>query len=318
MTPRDELDLSRIRTISIADRKSKVALEQFATPPRAGMSVSELLDSLPDLLGAADFRIVVDRIVQAVRSRREWIVMLGGHVVKTGTAPCLVPFLQRGHIRCVAMNGSAAIHDVEIALFGRTSEAVEEGLADGTFGMARETADFLNAAAERAEREGRGLGEVLGRRLLEVASPHAAASLLAEAARAEIPATVHVALGTDIVHQHPSASGAAIGDASLRDFRILAARVAALQGGVVLNLGSAVLLPEVFLKALTVARNVGNVVDEFAAVDFDMIRQYRPLANVVARPTQGAGWGAHLTGQHEILLPLLAAALADRLLGAVD
>ncbi len=313
MTDHEELDLSRVRTISIADRKSKVTLAQFAKPPRAGMSVAELVDSLPDLLGAADFRHVVDRIAGAVRGDREWIVMLGGHVVKTGTAPCLLPFVARGEVSCVAMNGSAAIHDVEIALFGRTSETVEEGLADGSFGMARETADFMNAAAERAERDGLGLGEALGKSLLDASAAHGGVSILVGAARAGVPVTVHVALGTDVVHQHATASGAAIGEATLRDFRILAARVAALEGGVVLNLGSAVLLPEVFLKALTVARNLGHVVEGFAAVDFDMIRQYRPLTNVVARPTRVSGWGAHLTGQHEILLPLLAAALAERL-----
>jgi hypothetical protein len=241
--------------------------------------------------------------------------MLGGHVVKTGTAPCFVPMIESRWITCVAMNGSAAVHDVEIALFGRTSEVVEEGLRDGSFGMARETAAFLNDAAARASREVLGFGEALGAALADAKAPHAKASFLAAAFQAGVPATVHVALGTDIVHQHPSADGAAIGEATLRDFRILAARVAALGKGVVSNFGSAVLLPEVFLKALTVARNLHGAIDDFTAVDFDMMRQYRPLTNVVDRPTRGKGWGAHFTGQHEILLPLLAAALANRLAG---
>jgi hypothetical protein len=239
--------------------------------------------------------------------------MIGGHVVKTGLAPILAPMVRDRWITCLGMNGSAAVHDVEIALWGRTSEVVEENLADGSFGMARETAEFLNAAAARASAEGTGFGETLGRELAGAAAPNAEHSLLAAGAEAGIPVTVHVALGTDVVHQHPSADGAAIGEASLRDFRILAARVRRLSGGVVLNLGSAVLMPEVFLKALTVARNLGHEVDEFTAADFDMIRQYRPVTNVVSRPTSGRGWGTHVTGHHEILVPLLAAALRDRL-----
>jgi deoxyhypusine synthase len=275
------------------------------------MTVADLLDSLPDVLAARDLRTLIDRLEQTIRGAREWLFLLGGHVVKTGVAPLLIPMIERRWISCLAMNGSAAVHDLEIAHFGATSEVVEENLADGSFGMARETADLLNGAASRARSAGEGFGETLGRELLE--APHAQHSLLAAAARAGIPATIHVALGTDIVHQHPSADGGAIGEASLRDFRILAARVAALEGGVVLNVGSAVLLPEVFLKALTVARNLGHEVEDFAAVNFDMIRHYRPLANVVSRPTRGKGWGAHLTGHHELLLPLLGAALEDRL-----
>lgn len=312
----EEIDLSRVRTLGIDGRASKVRVEDFAGAPRPGLTVAEFVAALPDILAGRDFRTLLDRIESAVRARREWIVMLGGHVVKTGTAPCLVGFVARRQVTALAMNGSAAVHDVEIALFGRTSETVEQGLQDGSFGMARETAAFLNEGAVRAAREGRGFGETLGAALRSADAPHADRSFLAVAAAAGVPATVHVALGTDIVHQHPSADGAAIGDASLRDFRILGARVARLAGGVVLNLGSAVILPEVFLKALTVARNLGNRVEDFTAADFDMIRQYRPLMNVVSRPTRGGGFGAHFTGQHELLIPLLAAALADRLVGA--
>ncbi|HMB71223.1 MAG TPA: hypothetical protein VKU85_18070 [bacterium] len=311
----EEIDLGAVRAVSIHDRPRKVSVDHFGRAPEVGMSVDELVRRLPDILAGRDFRILLDRLEAAIRDGREWLFLLGGHVVKTGVVPGLVPMIERGWIRTVGMNGSAAVHDAEIALFGITSETVEENLADGSFGMARETAEFLNGAADAAHRDGTGFGEALGRALEEANAPHADCSLLVAAHRAEIPATVHVALGTDIVHQHPSARGDAIGDASLRDFRILAARVARLERGVVLNAGSAVLLPEVFLKALTVARNLGHRVDDFAAVNFDMIRHYRPLANVVNRPTRGKGWGAHFTGQHEILLPLLSAALEERLGG---
>ncbi len=307
----EELDLSGVKTVSIHDRTRKVSVDDLGRAPRPGMTVSELIDSLPDILAARDLRTLLDRLESTIRGRREWLFLLGGHVIKTGAAPLLVPLLERRWITGIAMNGSGAVHDLELAHFGATSEVVEENLEDGSFGMSRETAEILNGAAVRAREAGAGFGETLGRELLD--APHAQHSLLAAAARSGVPATIHVALGTDIVHQHPSADGSAIGDASLRDFRILAARVAALEGGTVLNVGSAVLLPEVFLKALTVARNLGHRVGDFAAVNFDMIRHYRPLTNVVQRPTQGQGWGAHLTGHHELLLPLLAAALEDRL-----
>ncbi len=313
-----ELDLSGVRTLSIQDRKSKVRVEEFGAEPRPGMSVRDLLETIPEILGGSDLRKLLQRMEGTIAERREWSVMAGGHVVKTGMAPVLRPFLERGWITCLAMNGSAAIHDVEIALFGRTSEVVEENLADGSFGMVRETSDFLNGAAVRAQSRGEGFGERLGVELLEANAPHAGRSLLAACARRGIPVTVHVALGTDIVHQHPSARGDAIGEATLRDFRILAARVAALEGGAVWNLGSAVLMPEVFLKALTVARNLGYRASDFSAVNFDMIRQYRASVNVVDRPTRGLGWGAHFAGQHEILLPLVASLLLERAAGAAS
>jgi GNAT superfamily N-acetyltransferase len=310
-----ELSLDSVRTLSVRDRKSKVSLQDFAKEVRPGMTVGELLAALPDVLAGRDLRTLVARLEESIRREAEWIFMLGGHVIKTGTAPVIVPMIRDGWISCVAMNGSASVHDVEIALFGKTSEVVEENLADGSFGMAQETAEFLNQSAVHAHERGEGLGEALGEALLRADAPFRGQSLLAASAEAGIPATVHVALGTDIVHQHPSARGDAIGDATLRDFRILAARIAELSGGVVLNVGSAVLMPEIFLKALTVARNLGHRVEEFAAADFDMIRQYRPVTNVVARPTQGKGWGAHFTGHHEILVPLLSACLQERLGG---
>jgi hypothetical protein len=309
----EELNLHGVRTLSIHDRKSKVAVGEFGTEPRAGMSARALLDTVPDILAGRDLRTLLDRMEKSLRAKREWIVMLGGHVVKTGMAPVFRPAIDSGWITCIAMNGSAAVHDVEIALYGKTSEVVEENLADGSFGMVRETSDFLNESARRAQEMGEGFGERLGRDLLAANPPHARQSFLAACAERGVPATVHVALGTDIVHQHPTARGDSIGDATLRDFRVLAARVSRLQEGAVWNVGSAVLMPEVFLKALTVARNLGHVVGSFSAVNFDMIRQYRPMVNVVDRPTRDAGWGTHFCGQHEILLPFVVGALFDRM-----
>ncbi len=317
MTSRfDEIDLTRVRTLSIQDRKSKVAIEDFGVQPRPGMSVGEMLETIPDILAGRDLRTLIARMEKSIPARREWLVMMGGHVVKTGMAPVFLPMLERGWITGMAMNGSAAVHDVEIALFGKTSEIVEENLADGSFGMVRETADFLNGAASQAQAKGEGFGERLGHALVEAKAPHASKSFLAACAARGVPLTVHVAIGTDIVHQHPSARGDAIGDCTMRDFRIWAARVAALEGGAVWNVGSAVLMPEVFLKALTVARNLGHPVTGFSAVNFDMIRQYRPSVNVVDRPTRGMGWGAHFSGQHELLLPLVCAALLERVSAA--
>ena len=309
----DELSLENVNTLSIHERKSKVQVDEFGAAPQAGATLADFVAGLPDVLIGRDFRMLLDRLEKVVRDRREWLLLMGGHVIKTGVAPSILTGVRRGWVTGLGMNGSAAVHDVEIALFGRTSEVVEENLADGSFGMARETAAFLNEAADRARTEGEGFGPTLGRTLVEQSAPHAAQSFLATSWEQGIPATVHVALGTDIVHQHPGASGEAIGDASLRDFRILAARVAALEAGAVLNVGSAVLMPEVFLKALTVARNLGNRVEGFSAVNFDMIRHYRPLTNVVSRPTQGQGWGAHFTGHHELLVPLLFWSLLERL-----
>lgn len=309
----DELSLEAVKTLSIQDRKCKVHVSEFGASPHGGMSSSQFLATIPEILGGKDLRRLTTTMVQSLRNRREWIVLMGGHVVKTGMAPIFRPFLERGLVTAVGMNGSAAIHDVEIALFGKTSEIVEENLANGTFGMVRETSDFLNGAADRAAERGEGFGERLGAELIEVRAPHLDQSFLALCSRRGIPATVHVALGTDIVHQHPTARGASIGEVTLRDFKILAARVAALDHGTVWNVGSAVVMPEVFLKALTCARNLGAQVGDFSAVNFDMIRQYRPGVNVVDRPTRGSGWGAHFSGQHELLLPLVAAFLLDSL-----
>jgi hypothetical protein len=286
-----------------------VRAAEFATPPGSGNSFADFLHGLPDVLVAADFRAVVAAIVGAARTRRAVIVMFGGHVVKTGVAPVLIDLMDRGVITHLATNGSGAIHDYEIARFGATSEDVARGLADGTFGMAEETGRGMNEAFVRGMQQGWGMGESLARALEEEESnAHPELSLLLAARRLGIPFTVHAALGAEIIHQHPAVNGAAIGDTSHRDFRRLAASLPSLHhGGVVINLGSAVIMPEVFLKALTIARNLeaGRPTD-FVTCDLDMIRHYRPRMNVVTRPTLAGGKGYEITGHHEIMVPLLA------------
>jgi deoxyhypusine synthase len=274
------------------------------------------VESLPDVLVARDFRAVALAIASAARAKRAVVLMLGGHVVKTGLAPLIVDFMQRGIVTHLAMNGSAAIHDYEVARFGATSEDVAAGLRDGTFGMADETGREMNEAFVVGQSKQYGMGETLARALdarSELAHPEL--SILLQAHRVGVPVTVHAALGAEIIHQHPAASGAAIGDTSHRDFRRLAASLSDLDdGGVVLNLGSAVIMPEVFLKALTIARNLGDGRPRnFVSVDLDMQRHYRPRMNVVQRPTLESGKGYELTGHHEIMVPLLFWAVIDRL-----
>jgi hypothetical protein len=273
-----------------------------------------VLDSLPDQLAARALREVIERTVTAVRAGRPVVAMLGGHVIKTGVVPCLNTLIERSVLRHVAMNGSAAIHDVEIARTGRTSEDVEAHLQTGTFGMVDETGDFMNAAAARGRERDEGLGETWGRALIEERPPHLAASLLAAAYQKKVPATVHVALGTDTIHHHPRCDGAVLGALTLRDFCIFAATLAEARGAVVLNLGSAVLMPEVFLKALAVARNLGAGLEDLTTVNFDQIQHYRPRVNVVERPTRASGArGYAITGHHEILIPLFTGALLAKL-----
>lgn len=312
MSRHRELDFTKIRTYSAADRPSKVRASMEAAPPRAGMTVRELLDGLPDILKAADLKAVARAVVAAKRARRPVIAMIGGHVIKTGCATILAELVERGFITHLASNGSAAIHDTELARFGHTSEDVAEQLADGSFGMAADTAALVNEAADRAARDELGFGEAVGAMLVEENGPYLERALLARCAKLGVPYTLHVALGTDIVHQHPGASGASIGEASMRDFRIFAATVAGLgDGGVVLNLGSSVIMPEVFLKALAVARNLGHRVVDFTTADFDMLQHYRPVVNVVKRPVLPGGRGYSITGHHEIMIPLLAAAILE-------
>jgi len=311
----EEADLTAIRTIPVARRPNKVRAEEFAHPPGADHSFEAFLASLPDVLVARDFLSVVDAIVEAHRREKGVVIMLGGHVVKTGLTPLLVDLMQRGIATHIAMNGSAAIHDYEIARFGGTSEDVAAGLKDGTFGMAEETGRGMNEAFVRGMREERGMGEALGVDLDGRSDlVHPELSVVLNAHRLGVPLTVHAALGAEIIHQHPAASGAAIGDTSHRDFRRLAASLLTLDdGGVALNVGSAVIMPEVFLKALTIARNLhAGKPQGFVSCDLDMQRHYRPRMNVVQRPTLHSGKGYEITGHHEIMFPLLVWAVVSR------
>jgi hypothetical protein len=299
-------------------RENKVSARNFAQPPAGDHSFRAFLDALPDVLVARDFRAVVRAIADAARRGRAVVVMLGGHVVKTGLAPVLIELMRRGVVTHVAMNGSAAIHDYEVARFGATSEDVAAGLRDGTFGMADETGREMNGAFVSGMRDGQGMGECLGIALANhpaLANPEL--SLLLAARRLGVTLTVHAALGAEIIHQHPAANGAAIGDTSHRDFRRLAGSLPRLDdGGVVLNLGSAVIMPEVFLKALTIARNLGGGKPEhFTSVDLDMQRHYRPRMNVVQRPTLHSGKGYEITGHHEIMVPMMVWAVVSELDG---
>ncbi len=310
-----KIDLSAVKTFPIAERESKVHREQLAQPHQPGSSFASFMGSLPHVLKAAELQELVDHILHARQRSRPVIVMMGAHVIKCGLAPIIIDLMRHQVITCVALNGAGAIHDVEMAYWGQTSEEVAEGLQDGSFGMAKETGELLNGAAkEAAATDDMGLGEALGRRIVVDDPPHRQSSILASGYELNVPVTVHVAIGTDIVHQHPSADGAAIGETSFRDFRLFAHHVSGIgDGGVVLNLGSTVILPEVFLKALTVARNLGLPAYDFVTANFDIIQHYRPRVNVVERPTQPHGKGYLFTGHHEIMIPLLAAAIKEKL-----
>jgi hypothetical protein len=317
MTDYREADFSRLKTVPIAKRPNKVDASLLAHPPQSSdRSFKAFIDSLPSILAAHDLRYVVDQIVAATRAHKGVLAMLGGHVIKVGLGPLLIALMRKHAITTIAMNGSAAIHDFELAAYGGTSEDVAAGLSDGTFGMAEETGREMNAAIARGAKEQLGAGEALANYLGERKTlPGRDASVLLAARELRIPITVHAAIGAEIIHQHPAADGAALGATSYRDFKRLAAALPDLDdGGVVLNLGSAVIMPEVFLKALTIARNLNEGrPTNFTACDCDMQRHYRPRVNVVERPTQAGGRGIQLTGHHEILVPLLAWAILARL-----
>ncbi len=310
--PYEEFDLSGVRTYPLASRPSKVAAPQFARPHAPGSPVSAWLDRLPKLLAAADLTAVVEALV-AARQRDAGILWgIGAHVIKTGLSPVLIDLMRRGFVSGVAMNGAGLIHDFEIAVSGTTSENVDETLGPGAFGMAEETGRDLNRIVAEGVARGLGLGQAVGRHLVEREPPYAHLSVAAAAARLEIPLTVHVAIGTDITHMHPAASGRALGEGSLRDFRHLVSNVARLEGGVYLNCGSAVVLPEVFLKAVALVRNRGCSLAGLTTVNLDFVRLYRPETNVVRRPVAGVGRGYTLVGHHEIMIPLLAALIIER------
>jgi hypothetical protein len=303
-------DLHGLKTYDLTSRPSKVFVEELGRPLAAGATVADWLDSLPRQLAGNELRKVRDHLCRAHREHRPVVAALGGHVIKTGCGPYLIDWVKRGVVTAVAMNGAAAIHDFELAFAGKTSEDVGAALHDGRFGMARETADAFAVAAQTGALDGVGLGSALGRHIDQLHCPHAESSLVLAAYQAGIPCTVHVAVGTDIVHMHPHVSGAAVGESSHLDFRILCSVVNQLRRGVWLNLGSAVLLPEVFLKAVSVVRNFGGDLDGLVTVNVDKESKYRTLMNVLRRP---AAEGLELIGHHEILLPLLHAAVAERL-----
>jgi hypothetical protein len=307
--PYEEFDLSGIRTYPLASRASKANVVDAAKPTRKGETVGEFVARLPDILAGADFKAVVNALRDAQASGSGIVWGLGAHVIKTGVSPVLVDLMHRGYVSALALNGAGVIHDFELALSGATSEDVDEALGPGRFGMAEETGALLNAAINEGVARGMGIGQAVGAHLLALNPPHAEASLLAAAARLKIPVTVHVAIGTDIIHMHPHANGAALGEGSLRDFRFFISNVARLKRGVYLNCGSAVILPEVFLKAVALARNSGISLEGLTTVNIDFMRMYRPQTNVVSRPVAGIGKGYSLVGHHEILIPLIAAAL---------
>ncbi|MFZ2446082.1 MAG: hypothetical protein WAW37_06985 [Syntrophobacteraceae bacterium] len=310
------LDLSGVKTTSLAERKSKVGLDDFAKPWQPGETLSHFMASLPSILGARDLRKAVSAISGAARDGRTVLFGMGAHPIKVGLNPVLIDAMERGIFSGLAMNGAGIVHDVEIALAGKTSEDVAAHLGSGEFGMSKETSEFIHSAVARAHLAGgTGLGRAVGEALLSRAAPYSDRSLLASAARLDIPVTVHVALGTDIIHMHPAMDGAATGALSHYDFRLFCALAATLRGGVFLNLGSAVIIPEVFLKAVSVATNLGHSFEDLTTINMDFQRQYRPQVNVVTRPTLGGGSGIYLIGHHEIMFPLLMAAVIDELRG---
>lgn len=303
------LDLEKVNTYPLASRPSKVATSDFARPVNASATLKEFLGTLPNILAVRSVREVAAQVRRARESGKPVIWGIGGHVIKTGLAPLLVDLMRKGFVSAVAANGSVLVHDAEIALVGSTSEDVDATLGEGAFGAAEETGKLLNDAARAGARDRIGLGEAMGRELSGRSAPHRDLSLLCAAYEARVPFTVHVAIGADIAHFHPTADGASLGQSSHHDFRLLSELVRRMNGGgVYLNIGSAVVLPEIFLKAVTLVRNLGHPLSDFTTANFDFIQSYRPLTNVVRRPTSaGAGRGYSITGHHEFMIPLLAA-----------
>lgn len=308
------LPLSQLKTEPLLGRKSKVHIEHFATPSKPGQSIAQFLGGLPQILMAKDFLALVDRMAEAVAKKRGIVAAMGAHVIKCGLSPVLIDLMERGIITGLALNGAGIIHDFEIALSGQTSEDVDQGIVKGEFGMAQETGQILNRAINEGVAAGLGLGEAVGKRLVELQPPYEKYSLLASAYKLNLPATVHIAIGTDIIHMHPEARGDWLGQGSLDDFRLFCSMIRSLhEGGVYLNIGSAVILPEVFLKAVTLVRNLGYPLRDFTTANFDFIQHYRPNTNVVRRPIIGGGTGFSFTGHHELMIPLLAAAIINQL-----
>lgn len=313
MTNVNPISLDRVKSYPLRERKSKVTIDDFGKPWRFGGDMGLWVRSLPKILAGNDFRVVVEKIVGAARSGNIIILAMGAHAIKVGLNPIILDLLDRGIISGLAMNGAGIIHDSELAMVGHTSEDVDTQIGGGKFGMAEETGRFLNMAIVEGANKDYGLGRAVGAMLVKEKFPHNRLSLLVKAFELDIPLTVHVAIGTDTIHFHPSADGPSIGKTSHLDFRIFASLVSNLEGGVIINLGSAVIMPEVFLKALTVVRNLGHEVKQFTSVNMDFIQHYRPMTNVVQRPTREGGEGYSLIGHHEIMFPLLAAAVIEGL-----
>lgn len=307
------LDFSKVRTFPVKKRFSKVQTSLLGKKIKKGASVRSLLRGLPDILAAQNLIAIARKIADSKPRNKTVLLGMGAHPIKVGLSPLIIDFMERGIIHAVALNGAGVIHDFELAYMGETSEDVAATLKDGSFGMGEETGAFINEAISEGSKNHFGVGAAVGAAILKNRLPHRNLSILATAAKLGIPVTSHIAIGTDIIHMHPKADGQALGDCSLRDFRTLTSVVATLGGGVYLNFGSAVVLPEVFLKALSLARNLGNPVENLTTVNLDFLQHYRPLTNVVNRPTLGSGKGYHLTGHMEIMVPLLFAAVLEEL-----
>ena len=307
------INIADIRTSSLFERKSKVSADDFARPWEKGGDFKHFLDKLPNILAGEDLKDVISSVVSSFLQKKTIVFGLGAHVIKVGLNPVIIDLMKRGVVSTIALNGAGIIHDLEVAMTGKTSEDVATSIENGTFGMASETCYFLNNAVQEIKNGTHGLGQGVGRHILEKNLPFFEKSILATGARLGIPVTVHVAIGTDIIHMHPGFDAGNTGEASHRDFMIFASAIATLEGGVYLNIGSAVILPEVFLKAVALARNLGHQLNKFTTVNMDFNRHYRPLTNVVNRPTSKGGKGFNLVGHHEIMLPLIAAGIIEEL-----
>lgn len=307
------IDLSHVKTYPLRHRLSKVHRELMGRKHRKGQRLNDFLEGLPHILAARNLKEVAARIARAHERNKTVLLGMGAHVIKVGLSPLIIDFMERGIVNAVAMNGAGIVHDFEIAFMGQTSEDVASSLKDGSFGMAEETGSFLNDAIRKGAEENLGIGAAVGKAILESRLRHRNLSILAAGTRLDVPVTVHVGMGTDIIHMHPRADGANLGSGSLRDFHTLTSVVSSLKDGIYLNVGSAVILPEVFLKALSLSRNLGRRVENLTTINLDFMAHYRPLTNVVSRPTLDSGKGYHLTGHHEIMLPLLFAAVTEGL-----
>ncbi len=307
-----KINLSQIKSYSLKGRASKVRINDFSRPHKKGGSFQDFFSSLPNILAARHFKDVVAAVVQARKDKRPVMLGMGAHSIKVGLSPVIIDLMERGIITSLALNGAGIIHDFELAFIGQTSEDVDKEILSGAFGMAEETGSMLNQAISSAG-DDEGIGAAVGKMIHTGSFPYKDKSLLAAGIRLNVPVTVHVAIGTDIIHMHPSFDGRATGAAAHRDFVTFCSLVSELEGGVYINLGSAVLLPEIFLKAVTLVRNLGHQLQHFTTVNMDFVQHYRPNTNVVRRPTQGGGRGFALTGHHEIMFPLLAAAIIEQL-----